>query len=110
MKKIFAILTLGLAGSAFAADFVSIDIDRVSGLKGAKDSTAEYVRAGKGIGNYQFGLQSRTAKFEGGGLANSLELTMANNKINFGGVTPLDRKSTRLNSSHTDISRMPSSA
>ena len=24
--------------------------------------------------------------------------------------TPLDRKSTRLNSSHTDISRMPSSA
>ena len=26
------------------------------------------------------------------------------------GRTPLDRKSTRLNSSHTDISRMPSSA
>ena len=25
-------------------------------------------------------------------------------------VPPLDRKSTRLNSSHTDISRMPSSA
>ena len=27
-----------------------------------------------------------------------------------GWATPLDRKSTRLNSSHTDISRMPSSA
>ena len=26
------------------------------------------------------------------------------------GIKPLDRKSTRLNSSHTDISRMPSSA
>ena len=26
------------------------------------------------------------------------------------GFTPSDRKSTRLNSSHTDISRMPSSA
>ena len=26
------------------------------------------------------------------------------------GLTTLDRKSTRLNSSHTDISRMPSSA
>ena len=26
------------------------------------------------------------------------------------GLVPLDRKSTRLNSSHTDISRMPSSA
>ena len=36
--------------------------------------------------------------------------------MNHGGVdinwnyTPVDRKSTRLNSSHTDISRMPSSA
>ena len=28
----------------------------------------------------------------------------------FDGKTTLDRKSTRLNSSHTDISRMPSSA
>ena len=27
-----------------------------------------------------------------------------------GGVESVDRKSTRLNSSHTDISRMPSSA
>ena len=25
-------------------------------------------------------------------------------------ISPIDRKSTRLNSSHTDISRMPSSA
>ena len=27
-----------------------------------------------------------------------------------GGTPPVDRKSTRLNSSHTDIARMPSSA
>ena len=30
--------------------------------------------------------------------------------IGCGSKTPVDRKSTRLNSSHTDISRMPSSA
>ena len=31
-------------------------------------------------------------------------------KMDDGRELPLDRKSTRLNSSHTDISRMPSSA
>ena len=30
--------------------------------------------------------------------------------LSYGRLRPLDRKSTRLNSSHTDISRMPSSA
>ena len=37
-----------------------------------------------------------------------LESDVANN--NFAGSVGKDRKSTRLNSSHTDISRMPSSA
>ena len=31
-------------------------------------------------------------------------------KVRFGTAATSDRKSTRLNSSHTDISRMPSSA
>ena len=31
-------------------------------------------------------------------------------KTHFGNIFDTDRKSTRLNSSHTDISRMPSSA
>ena len=42
-----------------------------------------------------------------------LTVTHSNNKIQINLVNPLskgDRKSTRLNSSHTDISRMPSSA
>ena len=30
--------------------------------------------------------------------------------VEYDGETPVDRKSTRLNSSHTDSSRMPSSA
>ena len=91
MKKIFAIMALGLAGSAFAADYVSVDVDRVQGLKGAADSTAQYVRAGKSFGNLQLGLQSRTATVQGGGMLNSLELTAANKKINVAGITQIGR-------------------
>ena len=88
MKKIFAILAMALFGTAFAADYVSVDVDQVRGLRGAGDSTAQYVRAGKGFGNYQVGLQSRTATLENGGMLNSLEVTAANNKVNVAGITP----------------------
>lgn len=88
MKKIFAILALALTGTAFAADYVSVDVDNVRGVKGASDSTAQYVRAGKGFGNYQLGLQSRTATVEGGGVLSSLEATIANNKVGALGITP----------------------
>jgi hypothetical protein len=88
MKKILAILALATFGTAFAADYVSVDVDAVTGLKGGKDSTAQYVRAGKSFGDYQLGLQSRTANFKNGGLVNSTEVTAANNKIGFAGVTP----------------------
>jgi hypothetical protein len=88
MKK-FAIAILStLSFSVFAADFVSVDVDSVKGLHGAKDSQAQYVRAGKGFGSYQVNLQSRTAAVDGGGMLNSLEATVANNKINAGGITP----------------------
>ena len=88
MKKIFAILALALTGTAFAADYVSVDVDTVKGVNGASDSTAQYVRAGKGFGSVQLGLQARTATIEGGGLLNSLEATLANSKINVAGLTP----------------------
>ena len=88
MKKIFAILALALTGTAFAADYVSVDIDSVKGVDGAKDSQAQYVRAGKQLGNYQLGLQARTATVDGGGMLNSLEVTAANNKVSFAGITP----------------------
>ena len=88
MKKIIATLALGLAGSVFAADFVSVDVDHVNGLKGAKDSTAQYVRAGKGFGDFQLNLQSRTAQITGGGLLNSMEVTASNSKYSMVGVTP----------------------
>jgi hypothetical protein len=90
MKKIAIATAIALAaGLASAADYVSVDVDAVTGLgKGATDSTAQYVRAGKGFGDYQLSLQSRTANFKNGGLVNSLEVTAANNKVGFAGVTP----------------------
>lgn len=88
MKKIIAILALGLAGSAFAQNFVSVDVDSVQGLNGAKDSKVTYVRAGKEFGNLAMGLQSRTATLTGGGMLNSLEVTAANNKLIVAGLRP----------------------
>lgn len=88
MKKIFATLALSLAGTAFAADYLSVDVDRVKGVNGAKDSTAQYVRAGKSFGDLQMGLQSRTAQINGGGMLNSLEVTAANNRLSLMGITP----------------------
>ena len=88
MKKILAIAVLAATSSAFAADYVSVSVDNVQGRKGAQDSTAQYVRAGKQIGDYQLGLQSRAAKFADNTTGQSLEATIANTKLGFAGVTP----------------------
>ena len=89
MKKIFAILALALSSTAFAADYLSVDVDNVLGRKGAADSTAQYIRAGKGFGDYQVGLQSRTATIKNTtGMYNSLEVYGSKNSINFKGITP----------------------
>jgi len=88
MKKIFATLAVSFASTTFAADFISVDIDKVEGLNGAKSSTAQYIRAGKALGDLQLGLQGRTARVDGGGLLNSLEVTTANNKLVLVGLKP----------------------
>lgn len=89
MKKIFAILALAISGSAFAADYVSVDVDNVLGRNGGKDSTAQYIRAGKEIGGIQYGLQGRNAKNkDGSGTFSSVEVTAAKNSINVAGITP----------------------
>jgi hypothetical protein len=75
MKKIFAILAVAITGTAFAADYVSVDIEHVESNQGYQDSTVQYVRAGKEINGIQAGLQSRTAVSASGGMYNSLELT-----------------------------------
>ena len=88
MKKYVIAFLATLGAATFAADFVSVDIDNVQGRHGAADSNAQYVRAGKTVGDYQFGLQSRTARFDDGLVVNSLETTVANSKINLAGITP----------------------
>ena len=89
MKKILAILALAATSTAFAADYLSVDVDNVLGRDGAGDSTAQYIRAGKGFGNYQLGLQGRTATLsDNSGILSSVEATVANNKIGVAGITP----------------------
>lgn len=86
MKKIFAITALALASSAFAADFASVDVENVTGRKGASNSTAQYIRAGKEISGIQFGLQGRTAQLaNNGGTLSSVEVTAGKN---ISGFTP----------------------
>jgi hypothetical protein len=88
MKKFAIAILSALSFGAFAADFVSVDVDHVNGRKGGSDSTAQYVRVGKGFGDYQVNLQQRTAKLTDNTLLNSTELTVANNKVGFAGITP----------------------
>lgn len=85
MKKFaFAILLASATMAASAADYVSIAVDHVKNKSG-QESSAQYVRAGKTIGGIDFGLQSRTAAGNQGGLRNSLEVTAGNK---FGPVSP----------------------
>lgn len=89
MKKL-AIATLVLASfAASAADYVSVDVDNVLGRNGSKDSTAQYIRAGKEIGGIQYGLQGRTATLkDNSGMLSSVELTAASNKVTVAGIRP----------------------
>ena len=89
MKKLFALLALAISSTAFAADYLSVDVDNVLGRSGGKDSTAQYIRAGKGFGDYQLGLQGRNAKNkDGSGTFGSVEVTAAKNSLNVAGITP----------------------
>ena len=64
--------------SASAANYVSLDAESVKGVGKGLGSTAHYVRAGTELGGLQWGIQSRTARFENNaGLVNSFELTSA---------------------------------
>jgi hypothetical protein len=77
MKKTLLALSLAVASiSASAANFVSVDLDRVKDDKSGVVSHAQYVRAGKDVAGLNLGLQVRTATFEGGGMLNSVEGTV----------------------------------
>jgi hypothetical protein len=83
MKKIFAILALAITGTAFAADYASVDVDHVVSKGGYASSTAQYVRLGKEVAGLQLGVQSRTANVETGGLYQSPETTVGKNIYGF---------------------------
>lgn len=89
MKKILFATLAALTFAASAADYVSVDVDNVLGRNGGKDSTAQYIRAGKEIGGIQYGLQGRTATLkDNSAVLSSVEITAANNKFKVAGVTP----------------------
>ena len=87
-KKILIATLATMAFAAQAANFVQVEQENVTGRNGATNSDVTYLRAGKDIGDYALGLQSRTARFDGGGITNSLEATVANNKVSVLGLKP----------------------
>lgn len=77
MKKTIVALAVAMTSlAASAANFVSVDVDRVKDDRTGVVSHAQYVRAGKDAMGLNFGLQARTATFDGGGMVNSLEGTV----------------------------------
>lgn len=90
MKKLLIASALVLASvTASAANFVQIEQENVQARQnGDADSKATYLRAGKDIGDYSLGFQSRTARFSTNSIANSLEATVANKKVSVAGITP----------------------
>ena len=88
MKKFAIAILSALSFGAFAADYISVDVDSVSGRKGAQDSTAQYLRAGKDLGDYSVGFQSRTAKFADNSVKNSMEVYGSNKNISVLGIKP----------------------
>ena len=90
MKKLAIASALVLASlTATAADYVSVDVENVLGRQGSSDSTAQYIRAGKQFGDYQFGLQGRTATLKDSStILSSVEVTAANTKVSVAGIRP----------------------
>ena len=88
MKKLLIATLLGLTFGAQAANYVQVEQEHVNGRKGADGSEVSYVRFGKDVGDYNLGVQSRTARFNAGGIASSLEVTGSNKNVSAFGITP----------------------
>jgi len=69
-------MALAFASTAFAADYASVDVDRVTDRATGQTSLAQYLRVGKEVSGIQLGLQGRTARYDDNtGMSNSLEFT-----------------------------------
>ena len=90
-KSLSSSLSQGISGGNLSSAFKS----QMTGLRAEAAKTyAQFNRLAK-VGNY---------------VGTGLSIAASSVGSLVGGLVSLDRKSTRLNSSHTDISRMPSSA
>ena len=80
MKKTILSLVIAMTSmAASAANFVSVDVERVKDDTTGVVSHAQYVRAGKDAMGLNFSLQARTQTFPGGAgccMVNSLEGTV----------------------------------
>ena len=101
-----ATLTLARAGAATArASDAAVD-DRTARPDADRADRAEAVRPDPGAE----ARDRRLARARGGDLDAFADLVRHHQRLVFGIACRIDRKSTRLNSSHTATSRMPSSA
>lgn len=88
-KTLLALSLVAITAASNAANFASLDVDRVKDDKTGVVSHAQYVRAGVDAYGLNLGLQARTAAFSGGGMVNSLEGTVGKQMgmVNvFGGI------------------------
>jgi hypothetical protein len=87
MRNTIIALALGVSTvlPASAANFLSVDVDRVTDTKTKVQSTAQYIRGGYDTSGVTLGLQARTATFENGGMLNSVEGTVGKS---IGAFTP----------------------
>lgn len=81
MRNTIIALALGVstvltAPTASAANFLSVDVDRVTDTKTKVQSTAQYIRGGYDTSGVSLGIQARTATFENNGMLNSVEGTV----------------------------------
>lgn len=88
MKKSLVALAAFVSMSAFAGNFVQVEQEHVIGRAGGANSEVTYLRAGKDLGDYSLGFQSRTARFSTNSIANSLEVTASNKNVSAFGITP----------------------
>ena len=88
-KSLVALAALITLSVAQAANFVQVEQEAVQARQnGGADSKVTYLRAGKDLGDYSLGLQSRTARFNTDSIASSLEATVASKKVSAFGITP----------------------
>lgn len=88
MKKILAVVAMASTPVVWAANWASVDVEKVKNQAAGSDSVAQYLRISRDIGSANLFVQGRTARFDQGGLVNSVEVSASDRRISALGVTP----------------------